>query len=93
MKQAIILDPADLDKLIASVTKAIVEEVRKIINESKAPDRLLTRKEAAVLMGVHETTIDTWKRTGIIPSSMVHRYGKQPRFKASELMTIDTKKS
>jgi predicted site-specific integrase-resolvase len=55
------------------------------------PDQLLTRKEAAALIGFSVSTLRRWDRTGILPS-LRSQTGK-PRYRRADVLAAVTGKA
>ena len=73
------LTGGDLSHLIENAVKnAMAEQL-----EPKQADELITRQQAADLIGVTLPTLHTYTRRGIIPT---YRIGRNVRFKKSEII-------
>ena len=83
MSSAVILEPADLDKLIKAITDTVREELSKVRKENS--DVPLTRKEAARYFGIDVGTMHKKFKSGELPASLRHRVGGRIVFFKSEL--------
>src|SRR4030095_7893072 len=83
--QNIILTPITLEQLKSEITGALKKEITILVeslNCSKQEDELITRKQAAKLLGVSLVTINDWTKTGKITG---YRIASRIRYKKSEV--------
>jgi len=76
-----------LEQLTTAVTEAVFNRVAPLIqsvHKPKPETELLTRKEAAKLLGVSLVTIQDWTKTGKITG---YRIASRIRYKRHELET------
>ena len=73
------LTGGDLADLIANSVKTALAELPK----PKEPEELLTRKQAAALIGVTLPTLHTYSQRGLIKT---YNIGRNVRFKKSEVL-------
>lgn len=76
-----------LEQLTTELTEAVFNRVAPLIqsvNKPKPETELLTRKEAAKLLGVSLVTIQDWTKTGKITG---YRIASRIRYKRHELET------
>lgn len=93
----VILSPLTLEQLKAEIEAAVRKEITTLVeslNPPKQEDELITRKQAAKLLGVSLVTITDWTKTGKI---IGYRIASRIRYKRSEvensLAQIKTRRS
>ncbi len=64
---SITVTPADLKEFALS----LIEEAMKMGSRQKEPEKYLTQKEVAKMLGVSENTLWRWKRTNYLVPSKV----------------------
>lgn len=85
MRDKIILFPIPIEELECIIKECFNTELKKTIPliKTKEEDVLLSRKEAANLLGVSLGTLSTYCKSGVIIS---YRIGSLIRFKKSQVM-------
>ena len=80
----IILNPISKQELEDLLSKVVSKELVKVIPQSQPqePDRYLTRREAADLLGVSIISLDRYRHNGFLPS---YRIGRRILFRESEI--------
>lgn len=81
----LIFSPLPLEQLKTEISEAIKKEIAPYLNsisEKKEGTQLLTRKEAAKLLGVSLPTILDWTKTGKITG---YRIASRVRYKRAEI--------
>jgi excisionase family DNA binding protein len=85
VRQKIVLFPISIEELENIIKECIKTEIQKAVKPPKAEDEevLLTRKEAAHLLGISLPTLTAYCKIGTITS---YRMGPLIRFKKSQLL-------
>lgn len=69
--------------LTETVREAVKEELTRLTSQPlEHQKQFLTRKEAAIFLGVTVTTLHTWSKTGIVPCQ---RVGTRVRYRFTDL--------
>lgn len=83
--QKVLLSPLNMEDLKAELSSAIVDQLTPILSQVNKPSpkiELLTRKEAAKLLGVSLPTLLDWTKTGKVQG---YRIATRIRYKRTEL--------
>lgn len=83
----VILSQFTLEQLKNEITTDVVKKISLLLeshNPPKQQDDLITRKEAAKLLGVSLVTISDWTKTGKITG---YRIASRIRYKRNEIET------
>ena len=73
---------ADLQGYIAQTIQRELSDIRKA-NDAPDPDGLVTRKQAAVILGLSLPTLHDYTTRGIVPA---YRLGSRVRYKKGDLL-------
>lgn len=74
-----------IEDLTAEISSAVIKQITPIINrapQAQPREELMTRKEAAKLLGITLPTLFKWTQSGKI---IGYRIGSRVRYKRSEL--------
>lgn len=85
MSTAFILEPKDLDRIIAELKETVREEIAKLKEERR--DKRLNMKEAAKFMNMSQSTLAKKLKSGDFPLKLRHVVGSSKYFLESELRT------
>lgn len=81
--QKILLSPLNMEDLKTELSSAIVDQLTPILNPPPPQQfELLTRKEAAKLLGISLPTLLDWTKTGKVQG---YRIASRVRYKRTEL--------
>ncbi len=83
--EQIILSPIPLANLTGAISEIIKKELA-LLNESKPHTNeaeLITRQEAAEILGISLPTLNDWTKTGLLPA---YRIGTRVRYKRDEVL-------
>lgn len=74
-----------------AATKAATKAVELYAKNNAAAEveneaRLLSKKKASAYLGISIPTLDTWRKSGLVVTTMVG--GTRPRFKVSDLKAV-----
>lgn len=84
MNEPLILSPITLPELVGEITKAVRSELDARTPTPTPPaEELLTREQAAQLLGVTMPTLRDWTRRDIVPG---YRVGSRIRYKRNEVL-------
>lgn len=83
MSNAVILEPKDMDRLIAELKETVREEIAKLRVERM--DRRMNFKQAAAFLSMHRVTLAAKFKSGDYPTSLIHVIGKSKYLLESEL--------
>lgn len=84
MNEPIVLSPIPLHDLLGEITKAMRSEMEtRTPATAPPPEELLTRAEAAQLLGITLPTLRQYTRRGLVEG---YRIGTRVRYKRSEVL-------
>lgn len=84
MDQQIVLSPVPLTDLVGQIARAVRSEMDAHPQAAQpSPEELLTREEAAQLLGITLPTLRAYTRTGLVVG---YRIGTRVRYKRSEVL-------
>ncbi len=84
MNEPIVLSPIPLPDLLGEITKAVRSELEARTNAAPPPaEELLTREQAAQLLGITLPTLRDYTRRGYVTG---YRIGTRVRYKRNEVL-------
>ncbi|HQW99750.1 MAG: helix-turn-helix domain-containing protein [Flavobacteriales bacterium] len=84
MDQQIVLSPLPLTDLVGAIARAVCSEMdTRPQAATPPPEELLTREEAAQLLGITLPTLRDYTRRGLVEG---YRIGTRVRYKRSEVL-------
>lgn len=84
MDQPIVLSPLPLADLVGEIARAVRTEIdARPHTATPTPEELLTREEAAQLLGITLPTLREYTRRGLVTG---YRIGTRVRYKRSEVV-------
>ncbi len=82
--EQVVLSPIPLPDLLGEITKAVRTELdARTQPVQPPPEELLSRQEAANMLGVTLPTLRDYTRKGLVPG---YRFGTRVRYKRNELL-------